>query len=63
MENIFYIDPNLDPLEQAKLALEASRQYQRDRIELGVEGRVNKYFDDVEGDWLEDWGNEDDVCS
>jgi hypothetical protein len=43
-----------DPLVRAKLALLASRQYQKDWQIQGV-NRVHLYYKDVEGDWLENW--------
>jgi hypothetical protein len=39
-------------------SLKAARQMQRDRRAHGVE-RVNLYYKDVEGDWLEKWGEGD----
>jgi len=50
--NIFSLVEGASPLERAKLALCAARQYQEDWLEHGVD-RVHLYFDDVEGDWLE----------
>lgn len=41
---------------KAREALRAVRQYQRDWQEEGV-NRVDKYFDDVEGDWLEEFND------
>jgi hypothetical protein len=52
--NIFSSDENATPLEKARAALRAARQYQQDWLEHGVD-RVHKYFDDVEGDWLENF--------
>jgi hypothetical protein len=39
-------------LADASVSLKAIRKYQRDRRNHGVK-RVNLYFKDVEGDWLE----------
>ncbi|WP_072619874.1 ImmA/IrrE family metallo-endopeptidase [Spirulina major] len=52
--NIFSFSESTDPLEKARAALRAVRQYQQDWQEHGVD-RVHKYFDDVEGDWLENF--------
>jgi IrrE N-terminal-like domain len=52
--NIFSSDENATPLEKARAALLVARQYQQDWLEQGVD-RVHKYFDDVEGDWLENF--------
>lgn len=43
------------PLLKAKNALNNIRQYQKDQLEFGTEGCVNKYFSDVVGDWLENF--------
>jgi hypothetical protein len=34
--------------------LMASRRYQQDRFTLGLD-RVERYIEDVEGEWLDDW--------
>lgn len=52
--NIFSVVGGSSPLERAKLALRAARQYQEDWLEHGVD-RVHLYFEDVEGDWLENF--------
>jgi len=52
--NIFSFGEIADPVEKARAALRAVRQYQQDWQELGTD-RVYKYFDDVEGDWLENF--------
>lgn len=39
-------------LADATLSLKAVRQYQKTRREYGAQ-RVDQYFDDVEGNWLE----------
>lgn len=41
-------------IQKARTALRVVRQYQKDWQELGI-NRVYKYFEDVEGDWLDDW--------
>jgi|688.fasta_scaffold97029_3 Zn-dependent peptidase ImmA (M78 family) len=45
---------NSDPVQKAKDALLAVRKYQQDWRDYGVD-RVNRYFDDVEGKWLEEF--------
>lgn len=52
--NIFSFGESPDPVEKARAALRAVRQYQQDWQEQGVD-RVHKYFDDVEGNWLENF--------
>jgi len=47
--NIFSFGEIADPVEKARAALRAVRQYQQEWQELGTD-RVYKYFDDVEGD-------------
>jgi hypothetical protein len=42
------------PRERFSDALKASRQLQSDGQRLGCD-RVDLYYDDVEGDWLEIW--------
>ena len=34
--------------------LTANRRYQQDKLTLGWE-RVERYVEDIEGDWLDDW--------
>lgn len=41
-------------IEEARLKLQAVREYQKDWKELGVD-RVYKYYDDVDGNWLEEF--------
>lgn len=52
--NIFSSSESSDPVERARAALRAVRQYQQDWQEHGID-RVHKYFDDVEGNWLEEF--------
>lgn len=52
--NIFSFGESPDPVEKARAALRAVQQYQQDWQEHGV-NRVHKHFDDVEGDWLENF--------
>jgi len=49
---------NKDAVESALLSLKAIRTYERDRRTHGVR-RVEVYYEDIEGDWLEKWGEED----
>ncbi len=44
-----------DRLEKAWQALQAAQDLQENRIRFGLE-HVNLYVEDVEGDWLETWG-------
>ncbi|MBW4419878.1 MAG: ImmA/IrrE family metallo-endopeptidase [Myxacorys californica WJT36-NPBG1] len=53
-DNIFSFGDSSDPMQQAREALRAVQHYQQDWQEEGV-NRVYKYFDDVEGDWLEEF--------
>lgn len=53
--NIFSFGESADPVEKARAALRAVRQYEQDWQEHGV-NRVHQYYDDVEGDWLENFG-------
>ena len=59
--NIFSFGEIADPVEKARAALRAVRQYQQDWQELGTD-RVYKYFDDVEGDWLENFDSIEVEC-
>lgn len=34
--------------------LKANRRYQQDYLTLGLD-RVERYVEDIEGDWLDDW--------
>jgi hypothetical protein len=47
-----------DPLARFKKSLDASRALQETKLAEGVEG-INRYVEDVEGDWLENWHDED----
>ncbi len=44
-----------DRLEKAWQALQSAQDLQEDRIRFGLD-HVNLYVEDVEGDWLETWG-------
>jgi hypothetical protein len=39
---------------RALKTLTANRRHQQDKLTLGWE-RVERYVEDVEGDWLDDW--------
>jgi len=45
-------------VKKALESLQAARTLQRDRQIWGV-GRVNHYIEDVDGDWLDKWGEEE----
>lgn len=49
---------NKDAVESALLSLKAIRTYERNRRTPGT-NRVDLYYKDVEGDWLEKWDDED----
>jgi hypothetical protein len=44
-------------VDSALETLKANRRYQQDKLTLGLD-RVERYVEDVEGDWLDDWANE-----
>lgn len=46
-------------LEQFLQHLEAARQLEDDIRKYGLEA-ADLYFEDIDGDWLETWGNDDD---
>jgi Zn-dependent peptidase ImmA (M78 family) len=54
INNIFKPSTSNDPIQKAKDALLAVRQYQQDWQDYGVD-RVHRYFDDVEGKWIEEF--------
>lgn len=47
-----------DKVKKVFQSLQAARMLQRDRLMFGV-GRVNRYVEDVDGDWLEKWGEDE----
>ena len=57
IDNIFKPSTSNDPIQKAKDALLAVRQYQQDWQDYGVD-RVHSYFDDVEGKWLKEFCEE-----
>jgi hypothetical protein len=46
-------------LEQFLQHLEAARQLEDDIMKYGLEA-ADLYFEDIDGDWLETWGDDDD---
>jgi hypothetical protein len=49
---------NQNKVNKAFNMLAMIRQKQQERINLGRD-YINLYFEDVEGDWLENWGNDE----
>lgn len=47
-----------DAIESALQTLKAIQTYERNKRTHGL-GRVDLYFQDVEGDWLETWGEDE----
>lgn len=47
-------------LERVQAALEAATELEQARLELGLD-HVDIYVSDVEGDWLEEWGEEEEL--
>ena len=45
-------------LEKVWQALQAAQKLQSDRLTFGLD-HVNLYVEDVEGDWLERWGEDE----
>jgi hypothetical protein len=46
-----------EKVDRALETLKANRRYQQDQLTLGLD-RVDRYVEDVEGDWLDDWTDE-----
>lgn len=46
-------------LEKVWESLQAAQKLQNDRLTFGID-HVNLYVEDVDGDWLERWGEEED---
>jgi hypothetical protein len=44
-------------VDRALETLKANRRYQQDQLTLGLK-RVERYVEDIEGDWLDDWTDE-----
>lgn len=51
------VDSDRDELEDILFSLGAARKLQRDKRTLGVD-RVDSYYKNAEGDWLENWQEE-----
>ncbi|VEP14178.1 conserved hypothetical protein [Hyella patelloides LEGE 07179] len=47
-----------DPLARFRKSLNASRALQDTKLAEGVKG-IDRYVEDVEGDWLENWDDEE----
>ncbi|MEM1169301.1 MAG: hypothetical protein AAGJ08_09580 [Cyanobacteria bacterium P01_H01_bin.35] len=47
-----------EPLEKVWQAFQAAQQLQEDRLAWGI-NHVNLYVENVDGDWLENWGEEE----
>jgi hypothetical protein len=44
-------------VDRALETLKANRSYQQDKLTVGLD-RVERYVEDIEGDWLDDWTDE-----
>jgi hypothetical protein len=44
-------------VDSALETLKANRRYQQDKLTLGLD-RVERYVEDAEGNWLNDWDEE-----
>ena len=49
---------NKEPLEKVWQAFQAAQKLQEDRLAWGI-NHVNLYVENVDGDWLENWGEEE----
>ena len=47
-----------EKVRNALKTLEVSRRFSQDKMTYGL-GRVDRYVEDVEGDWLEKWAEDD----
>ena len=45
-----------EKISSALDALKADRKYRQDKVDCGLE-RVDLYIEDIEGDWLEEWSD------
>jgi hypothetical protein len=52
------VDIDLGKVSSALLTLRASRRFQKDKLTHGLH-RVDLYVEDINGDWLENWDDED----
>jgi hypothetical protein len=46
---------NQDRIKMVLKTLQNAQNFQRDRLIYGI-NRVYRYVDDIDGDWLENWG-------
>jgi hypothetical protein len=44
-------------VDRALATLRANRRYQQNKLTVGLD-RAERYVEDVEGDWLDDWTDE-----
>ncbi len=51
---------NRDKLSKVLQAVEKAQKLQDDRIKFGLD-HVNLYVDDLEGDWLETWDDDEET--
>ena len=49
---------NKERLEKVWQAFQAAQQLQEDRLAWGI-NHVNLYVENVDGDWLENWGEDE----
>jgi len=49
---------NKERLEKVWQAFQAAQKLQEDRLAWGI-NHVNLYVENVDGDWLENWGEEE----
>lgn len=49
---------NQERLEKVFQALQAAQQLQEDRLTWGI-NHINLYVENVDGDWLERWGEDE----
>ena len=54
--------PSQDRVAKALQSLRAAQKLQEDRLNFGID-HVNLYVEDVEGDWLERWGEDENTPS
>ena len=53
---------NKERLEKVWHALQAAQQLQEDRLTWGI-NHVNLYVENIDGDWLEKWGEDEEELS
>ncbi len=47
-----------EKVRNALKTLEVIRRFSQDKMTYGL-GRVDRYIEDIEGDWLEQWSDKD----